>query len=634
MAPAARTAASVIMASLCLAIAPAAQANHINGWQDGEAGVPASVDLTEVAAFGASGVVIAVGKDSNTGLARIFRRVGVTWIEDTVTLPAGAQSSELMDVDLDQDIAWAVGSYADGSAVTHPLTLRIAGGSTAVANPTAVTWAPAQDSLGDGVVPTAVAVRGNAGMIGTAAGTVFPFQDAGGPTGADGTINDTAVAPPQPAGAINAIAVYDTNKAFTGGNLPASGADRIYKVDSSQSEATDMLPVTGPSDPNLPIAGLAAVSESEGIAVEANPGPVSQDPRTWSANLPLWTRDADSALFTLDSKPADLSARKPDATLIQAVAGTHGGAGAVWRRTGTGAWTRQLPSPNGEALHGVAVITEQNIWAVGDDGVLLNYGPLDDADPPNTFIEGPAGNTPDPMATFSFSSDTGTSFECSVDGGAFVNCTSPRTIGPLGLGPHTFQVKASGPSGTDLTPATRTVTVVPPETFLDGPSGTTSDSTPTFAFSSDYAGASFQCSIDGGAFFSCASPITISQLAEGDHIFQVRAVSSAAADPSPAARSFKVDVPDSSTPCKQVPSPLVSGVTVRKRPGKLLIEFDLAAAARVKAKAYHGGELIGRTKEKVFKQGHHELKLRYGRKKGKPTNLKMLARPAAADACP
>ena len=48
----------------------------------------------------------------------------------------------------------------------------------------------------------------------------------------------------------------------------------------------------------------------------------------------------------------------------------------------------------------------------------------------------------------------------------------------------------------------------------------------------------------------------------------------------------------------------------------------------------HGTALIGRTSQRVLKQGHHVLKLRYGAKRGKPTRLKLLASPAAADTCP
>jgi Ca2+-binding RTX toxin-like protein len=52
------------------------------------------------------------------------------------------------------------------------------------------------------------------------------------------------------------------------------------------------------------------------------------------------------------------------------------------------------------------------------------------------------------MATFTFSSpDGGTSFECSLDTGDFEPCTSPAVRGPLAVGGHSFQVRATDAAG-------------------------------------------------------------------------------------------------------------------------------------------------------------------------------------------
>jgi uncharacterized repeat protein (TIGR01451 family) len=59
---------------------------------------------------------------------------------------------------------------------------------------------------------------------------------------------------------------------------------------------------------------------------------------------------------------------------------------------------------------------------------------------------------------FDFTSTTpGSTFECALDGGAFVPCGNLLTVGPLALGTHTFQVRAKDPAGNlDPTPATYT----------------------------------------------------------------------------------------------------------------------------------------------------------------------------------
>src|SRR5215213_5076547 len=70
----------------------------------------------------------------------------------------------------------------------------------------------------------------------------------------------------------------------------------------------------------------------------------------------------------------------------------------------------------------------------------------------------------------------------------------------------------------------------------------------TFAFASE-PGARFECSLDGAAFTSCASPAAYSGLADGQHAFEVRARDTAGhVDPTPARRSWVVDTtaPDAS----------------------------------------------------------------------------------------
>lgn len=79
------------------------------------------------------------------------------------------------------------------------------------------------------------------------------------------------------------------------------------------------------------------------------------------------------------------------------------------------------------------------------------------AAPPDTVIvSGPSFVTRDRTPTFTFSSsDPGAGFECSLDGGPFVPCSSPFTpVAPLGAGVHTFQVRArDGAGNVDPSPA-------------------------------------------------------------------------------------------------------------------------------------------------------------------------------------
>jgi uncharacterized delta-60 repeat protein len=86
-------------------------------------------------------------------------------------------------------------------------------------------------------------------------------------------------------------------------------------------------------------------------------------------------------------------------------------------------------------------------------------------------------------------------------------------------------------------------TTAPETTITSGPSegNTTSDSTPTFEFSSSEPGSTFSCRIDTGSPAACVTPLTTSTLPDGHHVFKVSATDTATnTDASPATRTFTV----------------------------------------------------------------------------------------------
>jgi DNA-binding phage protein len=93
--------------------------------------------------------------------------------------------------------------------------------------------------------------------------------------------------------------------------------------------------------------------------------------------------------------------------------------------------------------------------------------PPQDTTPPETGIDaGPSGTVSSSSASFTFSSnEAGSTFECSLDAGAFGSCSSPKSYTGLSDGSHTFSVRAIDTAGNiDATPATRawTVNTTPP----------------------------------------------------------------------------------------------------------------------------------------------------------------------------
>jgi hypothetical protein len=88
-----------------------------------------------------------------------------------------------------------------------------------------------------------------------------------------------------------------------------------------------------------------------------------------------------------------------------------------------------------------------------------------DTTPPDTSItSGPPANTADTSATLAFtSSEPGSTFACALDGGAWTACSSPQTYSGLGVGAHSFSVRATDAAGnTDPTPAAWSWQVLPP----------------------------------------------------------------------------------------------------------------------------------------------------------------------------
>jgi hypothetical protein len=133
-----------------------------------------------------------------------------------------------------------------------------------------------------------------------------------------------------------------------------------------------------------------------------------------------------------------------------------------------------------------------------------------------------------------------------LDGGGYSACASPQGYTGLADGAHTFAVRATDAAGnTDPTAASYAwvVDTVPPETNIDDePDDPTNLTTASFAFSSDEAGSTFACQLDGGGYSACTSPQDYTGLADGAHTFAVRATDAAGnTDPTPASTTWTID---------------------------------------------------------------------------------------------
>jgi RHS repeat-associated protein len=178
--------------------------------------------------------------------------------------------------------------------------------------------------------------------------------------------------------------------------------------------------------------------------------------------------------------------------------------------------------------------------------------------PDTTILSGPTGTVASAKQTFNFaSSEAGGGYECSLDGAAYTACAPPKAY-TLANGSHTFKVRATDIAGNvDATPAERTFTVSqPPQTTITSATPSyTSEQTWPVTFSSDIAGATFQCKLDNGSFSACSSPYTLPALSATWHTFEVRATAGGLTDTSPARWEFNQAIYPKALPANQVTSP-------------------------------------------------------------------------------
>lgn len=228
----------------------------------------------------------------------------------------------------------------------------------------------------------------------------------------------------------------------------------------------------------------------------------------------------------------------------------------------------------GESSNDTIQLRDANNADVGDCGLGLADSATADAidylegceliqlGPPVSITAGPANGSSISDATpeFSFSSsESGTTFRCSVDGGAFTTCSSPTVLATMSEGVHSFAVAGVDSFGNQGSAITRSFTVdtVQPSVSITSPAegAVLTTQTASMAFTVSADAVSRTCRMDSGTIeTSCASPKAYTFLAEGTHTFTLTA-SDAAGNVATAVRSFVVDT---TPPTLSITSP-VSG---------------------------------------------------------------------------
>jgi hypothetical protein len=219
-----------------------------------------------------------------------------------------------------------------------------------------------------------------------------------------------------------------------------------------------------------------------------------------------------------------------------------------------------------EGSHSFEVRAVDEVGNVDPTPAVATFS-VDTVSPETTIDSGPAALIDVAEASFAFSSPDEGSFECRLDSSFdadWSTCTSPDSLTGLTEGSHSFEVRAVDSVGNvDPTPAVANflVDTIPPEIEVDAAPGTTVNvAQAAFTFSSTEPG-TFECrldSIDDADWAPCTSPVVLTDLPEGSHRFEVRAVDEVGnVDPTPAVASFLVDTIAPETKIDSAPAPTI-----------------------------------------------------------------------------
>ncbi|MBZ4420071.1 Ig-like domain-containing protein [Myxococcus sp. RHSTA-1-4] len=243
-----------------------------------------------------------------------------------------------------------------------------------------------------------------------------------------------------------------------------------------------------------------------------------------------------------------------------------------------GSWTLTQPADLGQGLHWFRALVKDAAGNSSGFSVTRTFT-VDSVAPSAPVVLAPANNDAlnTDVVTVRGTAEAGTIVSISLDtqhqGEAVVNAAGSWSfVIPQSVSENTHalvaQVRDAAGNSSANTTVNFSVDLTPPETTITGsPTNPSSDTTPTFTFTS-VGGNRFECSLDGADYSSCPASHTPT-VGAGPHTLLVRALDAADnADPTPAVHSWRVDtgippVPVISTPGNasfvSTATPLITG---------------------------------------------------------------------------
>ncbi|HEY1013330.1 MAG TPA: Ig-like domain-containing protein, partial [Herpetosiphonaceae bacterium] len=404
---------------------------------------------------------------------------------------------------------------------------------------TACTSPQSYAGLADGSHTFRVRATDNAGNTGAIASYTWTVDTA--PPDTTITANPTALSNSSTAtfqftgNALGGAAIAGFECSLDGGAFIACASPRVYTglADGSHTFAVRAIDAAGNVD-------ATPATFTWTVDTTPPPAPVTNTPANGSVtNNPL---------------PPVTGSAEPSATVNIFIDGSVVGNTTA---DASGSWSYAPTIPLGNGPHTTRARAADAAGNVSVDS-NTNTFTVDTVEPDTTFTVTPPAATNSTSANFSFiGAGTGSvvaRFECSLDGVAYATCASPQNLSGLAEGAHTFRVRAVDAAGnTDTSPASYawTVDLTAADTTITGnPPALSASANATFSFTGNdptsggvaSGVAGFECSLDGGAFTTCASGLTLTGLSDGAHTFAVRAIDAAGnVDASPASFTWLID---------------------------------------------------------------------------------------------
>jgi hypothetical protein len=302
-----------------------------------------------------------------------------------------------------------------------------------------------------------------------------------------------------------------------------------------------------------------------------------------------WTIDTLPSTATITLKPSN-----PSSTNSPIFAFIASEGGSFTCRLDGGAFAPcTSPTTYSNVSDGPHTFAVRAIDLAGNTGPEVSYTwTIETRAPTAAVTSAPSALSNSSAATFVFSADEPSSFECNLDDRGFAQCSSPATYHGLGDGRHSFGVRARDAVG-NFSPAVAhgwTIDTIAPETTVaSAPKSATTVTSAAFAFSASEGG-TFECRLDGAPFALCASPKSYSGLGQGDHRFEVRAIDAAGnADATPALHPWKIQAPVRKIATSALLAPR-AGARVTKPP--LLVWRRVARAGYYNVQLFRGKQKI------------------------------------------